>query len=144
MKSPFIGLLAIVAVFNFSELFGQPLAPKADSSQAIADRIVKSEIPVLVDFWASWCMPCRMLNPIIEELEKEYKNRVLFIKVNVDVHRALSAYFKVTSIPAVFIIHKKSVVQAFPGVQPKERYIAALDTMLKTPSPDDTVPSNQQ
>ena len=113
----------------------QPMAAAEDSSQAIADRIVQSKIPVLVDFWAAWCRPCRMLNPIIAELEKKYKRKVLFIKVNVDIHRALSSYFGVSSIPAVFIIHNKSVVKAIPGVQPKETYVDALDEVLKNPPP---------
>jgi thioredoxin 1 len=120
--------------------FGQPLRPPVDSSQAIADRIVRSEVPVLVEFWAAWCMPCRMLNPILEEVEEHYGKKILFIKVNVDVHRALSAYFGVNSIPAVFIINRKNVVRAFSGVQPKEWYIAALDAVLRAPPPSSEPP----
>lgn len=112
---------------------GQPMDPPADSSQIIADRIVQSKTPVLVDFWAVWCRPCRILNPIIEDLEKAYRKKVLFVKVNVDIHRALSAYFGVQSIPAVFIINNKSVVASIPGVQPKERYIEELDKVLSAP-----------
>lgn len=130
------GILCVLAVVIIApSIFSQPFAAPTDSSQAIADRIVQSEKPVLVDFWASWCGPCRMLNPIIKDLEKEYDERVLFIKVNVDIHRALSAYFKIQSIPSVFIIHKKNVVQALNGVQPKEQYAAALDAVLKPVPP---------
>ena len=128
-------LLTIGFLVTVTPSFGQPLRPPVDSSQAIADRIVRSEVPVLVEFWAAWCMPCRILNPILEEVEKQYGKKVLFIKVNIDVHRALSAYFGVNSIPAVFIIHRKNVVQALSGVQTKERYIAALDAVLKAPPP---------
>ena len=123
----------------------QPMAPPpADSSQAIADKIVKSEIPVLIDFWAPWCGPCRMLNPIIKKLEKSYENRVLFMKVNVDIHKALSAYFRVSSIPAIFIIHDKSVVKALPGVQPEEQYIRELDAVLKIAAEKKSPPSETE
>ncbi len=132
LKSP---VLFLITIFAACMLQAQPFAPSYDSSQAIADRIVQSKIPVLVDFWAAWCGPCRMLNPIIEDLEKKYRNKVLFVKVNVDIHRALSAYFGISSIPAVFLINNKNVIKAFPGVQPKETYAAALDSTLKLPPP---------
>lgn len=138
MHNVYSVILLHVAFFGI--LSGQPLRQKADSSQAIADRIVESQIPVLVDFWAPWCAPCRMLNPIIHELEKKYNGKILFIKVNIDIHKALSAYFGVSSIPAIFIIKNKTVIQALPGVQPKETYISAIDNVLKvdSTSPQDT------
>ncbi len=107
-----------------------PSAP-VDSSQQIASRIIESKIPVLVDFWAAWCGPCRLLNPIIEDLEKEYKGKVLFVKVDVDRHKALAQYFNVNAIPSIFIIDEKTVVSAFPGVRAKEDYKAALDQIIK-------------
>jgi thioredoxin 1 len=102
----------------------------SDSSQVIADRIVESKIPVLVDFWAPWCGPCRMLGPVIEELKKEYSGKMTFMKVNVDVNRKLSAYFKISSIPAVFLIKNKSVVNYLPGLQSKQTYKQAIEKTL--------------
>lgn len=105
-----------------------------DSSDQIADKIIKSKKPVLIDFWASWCMPCRMLNPIIKELEGEYKGKVMFMKINIDMHRAIASHFGVRAIPAVFIVHNKSVVNALNGLRAKEDYKAALDEVLLTAS----------
>lgn len=127
-------LTAHIIIISCITAFSQPMRPQpADSSQAIADRIVQSQIPVLVDFWAPWCGPCRMLNPIIKELEEAYTGKILFIKVNVDIHKALATYFSVSSIPTVFLIYQKNVVQALPGVQTKETYQKVLDDIIKNP-----------
>ena len=101
-----------------------------DSSRFFADKIVQSKMPVLIDFWAAWCGPCRFLNPTIDDLKKEYAGKVLVMKVNVDIHRTLAAYFRVSSIPAVFLITNKTVVDYLPGLQPKELYKRALDKVL--------------
>jgi|SRR5690554_1794714 len=105
-----------------------------DSSQLIADKIIKSEIPVLVDFWAQWCAPCRILNPLIEELEKDSKNKAMFIKVNVDINKALAKYFEITKIPEVFILSNKTVVRKISGVQPKEIYVKTLKEVIDSVS----------
>jgi thioredoxin 1 len=104
-----------------------------DSSQIIADKITNSKIPVLVDFWAVWCGPCRMLGPIIEDIKKKYHGKLLVMKVNVDTNRGLSAYFRIQSIPAVFFIADKSVVDFIPGLQPKEAYEKAIEKILSAP-----------
>ena len=110
-----------------------PMEMPFDSSQIIADRGVKSPIPVLMDFWATWCGPCRMLGPIIEDLKKKYAGKVSFEKINVDIHRNLSAYFRVSAIPAVFIVANKTVVNYLQGLQPKEVYEQALQNVLHPP-----------
>ncbi|KMQ49965.1 Thioredoxin [Chitinispirillum alkaliphilum] len=103
---------------------------RVDSSQQIAEKIINSSIPVLVDFWAEWCPACRMLDPIIDELKDEYEGRVLFVKIDVDVHRGITSYFGVRSIPSTFLIDNKNVVSSIPGVRPKEYYASQLDQLL--------------
>lgn len=102
-----------------------------DSSQQIAQRIVDSKIPVLTDFWAPWCMPCRMLTPTINELKKKYHGKIEVIKINIDIHRGIASYFGITAIPAVFLIKNKTVVKMIPGLQSKEAYIEAIEELLK-------------
>jgi len=114
-----------------------------DSSQQYADQIIASEKPVLIDFWASWCMPCRLLNPIIKELEKEYGDKVVFMKINTDVHRQIAAYFQVRALPSIFIVHNKRVEKLFQGVQEKSTYKNALDAILSTSSKDTTQTENK-
>lgn len=145
MIERFLVVVSIFFVFGTTQGFAQYAADQpfevTDSSQAIANRIVSSEIPVVVDFWAAWCRPCLMLNPIIEELEKRYHKKALFIKVNIDIHKELSAYFSITSIPMVFMIYQKNVVKAIAGVQPKEVYEQALDAIITQAH---TIPAEQR
>jgi thioredoxin 1 len=101
-----------------------------DSSDILADQIVKSKVPVLIDFWATWCMPCRMVSPIIEELKKEYTGKIRVMKINVDVNRRISAYFRVSAIPAIFFVKDKAVVMYLPGLRSKEDYENAVKSVL--------------
>lgn len=109
-----------------------------DSSQIFVQQIINSKIPVLIDFWAAWCGPCKMLTPIIDEIKKEYKGKIKVIKINIDRNRSLATYFRVVSIPNVFIVRDKIVFQSIPGVQQKDIYIKAIQDVLRTeePSPE--------
>jgi thioredoxin 1 len=101
-----------------------------DSSQQFSDRIVQSKLPVVVDFWAPWCGPCRMINPVISKLEKAYRGRVTFIKVNIDYNRELASYLGVQGIPAVFIIKERAVQRMLVGVRPEADFRKAIEDVL--------------
>ena len=89
-------------------------------------EVLKSDIPVLVDFWASWCGPCKMLSPIIEEIEKEYAGKVKVGKVNVDEEPELAQQFQVASIPTVLLFRNGQVANTSIGYRPKEDIVAML------------------
>jgi thioredoxin 1 len=101
-----------------------------DSSQQFADRIVQSKLPVVVDFWAPWCGPCRMITPLMAKLERVYHGRVMFLKINLDYNRMLAEYLGVQGIPAVFVIKDKAVQRMLVGVRPEEDFRKAIDDVL--------------
>ncbi|MFI5456898.1 MAG: tetratricopeptide repeat protein [Isosphaerales bacterium] len=91
-------------------------------------------VPVVVDFWATWCAPCRMLSPVLEKLAREYDGRFVLAKVESDREPELSAQFGVRSIPAVFGVRDGRAIDAFVGVQPESMIRAWLDRLLPTPA----------
>ncbi|MBS7651634.1 thioredoxin [Candidatus Bathyarchaeota archaeon] len=84
------------------------------------DEVIRGNPLVVVDFWASWCGPCRMVAPIIEELAKEYNGRILFGKVNVDDNRLISLRYNIKSIPTFLIFKDGKLVDRIVGALPKD------------------------
>lgn len=89
-------------------------------------EVLHSDKPVLIDFWANWCGPCRMLSPVISEIAEENKDKVKVCKVNVDSEGELAAMFRVMSIPMLVVIKDGKVVNSAVGVRPKEQILGML------------------
>ena len=94
------------------------------------ELVLKSSQPVLVDFWAVWCGPCRMLAPVVEEISKEYEGRVVVGKVDVDNNQEFAGKYGIRNIPTVLVFQNGEVVGRQVGVAPKKTYTDALDGLL--------------
>jgi thioredoxin 1 len=86
--------------------------------------------PAVIDFYADWCKPCKMVSPIMEELAKQYEGKVIFYKMNVDKEKELAAAFQIQSIPTLLFIPAQGQPQASIGVQSKEDYIKIIESTL--------------
>ncbi len=100
------------------------------SDGSFDQEVLKSNIPVLVDFWAAWCGPCRMVGPIIEELSNDYQGRIKMTKLDVDANPQKSAQFGIRSIPTMMIFKNGQIVDTLIGAMPKPAIAARLDAAI--------------
>lgn len=97
------------------------------TQENFAAQVLQSESPVLVDFWAEWCGPCKMIAPVLDELATEYNGKVKIAKVNIDEHQNLAAQYRVTAIPTLLVFKGGQVVEQMVGAKSKRDLKASLD-----------------
>jgi len=91
------------------------------------------QVPVLVDFWADWCEPCKQLTPLLTKLAQEYRGGFILAKVNADAEQALAAHFRVRSLPTVMVIWQGQIVEQLVGLQPESAYRQVIDRFHMSP-----------
>ena len=95
------------------------------------DVVLKSTTPVLVDFWAEWCGPCRAVAPILEEISNEYSGKIKIVKLNTDEEGSIAMKYGISSIPTMNVFQGGEVVKAIVGAKPKPVLLRELDEFLK-------------
>ena len=99
------------------------------TDQNFEQEVLKSEVPVLVDFWAEWCMPCRMLAPTIEKLARDYTGRIKVGKLDTDASRDVAIKYSISAIPTVILFKDGEVQQKFVGLRNERDFKEALDAL---------------
>jgi len=94
------------------------------------EEIVNSDIPAMVDFWAEWCGPCKMVGPVVEELAQEYKGKIKIAKMDVDSNRDTPAKFGIRNIPTLILFKDGEVAKMIIGAQPKSQIYGELKKLL--------------
>ena len=101
------------------------------SDGEFTDEVLKSEVPVLVDFWAEWCMPCRMIAPVLEELESEYTDKLKIVKMNVDENPLIPTTYGITAIPTLILFKNGEIAKMVVGLRSKSDLKKIIDEVLE-------------
>ncbi|BAC00485.1 Thiol-disulfide isomerase and thioredoxins [Corynebacterium glutamicum ATCC 13032] len=122
-----VGFPRSPVIVNLGETMSNVVAV---TEQTFKSTVIDSDKPVIVDFWAEWCGPCKKLSPIIEEIAGEYGDKAVVASVDVDAERTLGAMFQIMSIPSVLIFKNGAKVEEFVGLRPKNEIVEKLEKHL--------------
>ncbi|MCD4793778.1 MAG: thioredoxin [Bacteroidales bacterium] len=100
------------------------------TDQNFNEIVLQSDIPVMVDLWAAWCGPCKMIHPIIEEISQEYEGKALMVKLDVDINKETALKYGIRNIPTVLYIKNGELVDKQVGAVPKKKFIEKLEPIL--------------
>ena len=106
------------------------MTPIKVTDSSFETKVIESDRPVLVDFWAEWCGPCRMVGPVIDELSKDFEGKAIIGKLNVDSNQISAAKYGVKSIPTVLLFKDGEMISKQVGVAPKQTYEDAINSAL--------------
>jgi thioredoxin 1 len=118
------GLLSPEHLRHQETSMGQNTKTVTDAS--FADDVLQAEGPVLVDFWAEWCGPCRMVSPVLDEIAGEHKDKITVVKVNIDENPGIARDYQIMSIPTMSVFNKGEVVKSIVGAKPKAALLRDL------------------
>lgn len=139
MKSQWLLLLALVAFSVMSSSCSKNEASEdvlAVTDGSFQKEVIESKVPVLVDFWATWCGPCRMYGPVVDQLAKDYKGRLKVVRVDVDQNPGLSQNFRIQAIPNSILFRNGNVVKTWLGLVSEDELKVDVDKVVGSTAKD--------